>query len=1343
MIADAKQSIYWNALQGEAKDRIDFTDLKPDDQQFPYKWMRQLLDEPSTIMRTSPVPSLARKLKHLYYESKRLAKASGVVPLAFGYPMLVLPDFDAASNFSSAPLFIWELHLRPSPELPDDWMISCAADAEVRFNPFLAQQLQSKYDLDLTFLLEDVLSERKVSQLGLLKVCNEIALRLKFDGNNSTTNAVPFPSERELVEIAINNGGLVWSGVIGLFPHTNVRDLAIIDAELATLPLPAPLEANDSDDDTYAINHVNALKDPPSWLEHSYAPIDLDPYQANVLQTLQQHDQVLVTGAAQSNTSDIVSALVTNLLSNRKKTLIVAPTIKSLQSIQNQLDKIGVGEQTFILSNPHHQKKELIEALYQSSLAARKLPQFEEEDYKALLNKLNRVQKKLDAAHDLFTQPIFDGQAWTEVTGRYLESQKVATKHLLNSHLKADDFEYSHPEHEAILQKIERAELLYAELNTMKHPLRVLHSDIFSDYNHENAKSYTFDTLDAMLDDVRGVYEDFVMEQERYGALLQADFDDYYENLKSKVAEVRADISDYQQQYGDDFNKFGFFRNLRMRALGVISKRLTNILDLKKETKNKYNDLEGAFEHQRFFAYSFPRISGTLTFDKVTNNLADFEQSLEEWRAGIPNTIRQEIERLNDENINPTVEFEANIQRLDQAFEKLLTSLNQRKVYQKKFHSDASTLVKKRAYLEEVIEMLESLQYNLRDFDAYYFWTNFWLSLPTNQQSVVKALITTRPKNWTAAFNSWYFHSLLQKCYSTSYLNESSAFDDYDELLKKLQPLISEKALRYWKLKQADEVRRVRRENKFLYNALFGKSHLQFVDKLNIQALFRHEFDLISNMFPVILSLPSEVSDWMSPQKAYFDLAIINYAERIQSEDATGALWRSEKQLIIDNALSTQHLSPSLVAHAVQSNFKTLSLKYLYSDVAPAWQSFVNAAFHNDGARRTLSVAPATTLPNIQIINIEGTFLEPQQINKEEADQVVHLLNQIEADKNGKYPSVGIVCFTKAQFQLIQSYIEQIKQRRVAGNELILQLELSGLQVIYYQDLYDHRFDVVITSAVYGLTVENRLTNAIEALALDEARYGINAALHCAKQKMYWLNSLPNNYIEHFANATKKRQQVANILANWILYARALEYNAPNTQQAILTRLQANATAPITQNKAALTPNTFIKAIAEGLMPYLEEGRLTIQPTRKEMDIDLLIAPIHFGQPAIALQSDGSFWRLPKGAHQWENISSEYIRSEGIDYEAFWSVEFWKAPEIAVKQLAAIIIKHDEHFRPKPPVSIVSDNDEVLIINDDNAVIEIEEGNEGMTDAALELPPATDTNTDNNGEIEERGFKFE
>ena len=191
--------------------------------------------------------------------------------------------------------------------------------------------------------------------------------------------------------------------------------------------------------------------------------------------------------------------------------MIIANEVNSLKAIQSHLGKIGLGELTLMMSSPEHEKSRLYEAVYQSWLGAKKLPQYEEEDFQHALNKCIRLGNRLDNSYRAFRNPVFAKSNWTELVGQFYDNQTQEGKHLLSNHLKPQKYQFTKAEYEDLENKIEQGYDLYNDLNTLKHPLRVLHNDIFTEKTHSEASAFTFDTVDKILKEISALYNKYVV----------------------------------------------------------------------------------------------------------------------------------------------------------------------------------------------------------------------------------------------------------------------------------------------------------------------------------------------------------------------------------------------------------------------------------------------------------------------------------------------------------------------------------------------------------------------------------------------------------------------------------------------------------------------------------------------------------------------------------------------------------------------------------------------------------------------------------------------------------------
>lgn len=1264
LFAEYENSIYWDALPEKQHSRVGLDDLVVNDANLPQRWMKTLLDTSALGLEVNPVPSVARKIKNLEYETLVYQQEIGAKSLGLGYPLFIHKDQTDPHKYIAAPLFIWQLDLIPQTENSDSWILRRAVDAPILPNKLLFQYLKSQFGIDLYSKALQAATDGRVTQLELLKITNEISIILDFSTNNNSINVEPCPSPEQLEEMLTQGGGIKWSGVLGHFPLVGASMIPLMD-DMINQP-----EGETTSDDTEGFR------------QHSFSVLPVNAMQSAVLRALDNHGQIVVEGARGTGKVYNTVSIITNALANRAKILVVAPNKAQLKEVKSLLSSMELGDLAYILLDPVAEKTKLANALFQNSNNTRRLPAFEEEDYLQILNLTQRLQNKLDKAHEAISTPIFKGKNWTDVSGFFLKNHLKEGKQLLNSQLFTHNYLFEEAEYDELMPKVERGSYLYSKLNTLKHPLRVLNPAICAEMDFDAAKSFTHDTVEDILKKINDLYLKYVMHLEAYSDKLENVFEQYYNNLKQKASAIEEDIDDYKDRYGSDFNKSGGLRNLKLSLTKVFSKRNANILEAKNKVLQDFEDLRGDYEHKRYFAHVFNKIRG-FSFDKLDESIKDFEQSLEEWKASIPTLIHHELQRLKEGTSHFDIDYKDKIAELDKDFEEFLEYLNNTNLYQKQFTSDADTLIKKRAYLEEVTEQIETLQYNLRDFDDYYNWTSFWLGLSGKEQDLLKALIKTKPTNWEAAFNSWYLHNLLSKYYSADVIQSNDLLEQYHTSSGQLKDFLVKKAQKYWKLRQSGEVRRVRKENKLLYNTIFGKNREKLTYEATSRSILRGDFDLISNMFPVFLTTPAIASEYLPQQKDLFDIVIVLGAEAIQAEEAIGALWRGKREVIFgDNQLGSIRNAASLLTAVRQANYKHFTLHQVDEFNDEKLLKFRNAAFYNN----QLTILPQfkrSYEKNMEVIDIQGVYIPEEGVNREEAEQIMHLLNKVEVKENGHYPSVGIACFTIPQRNLLMQYLRQIKQHRVAGNEKIAQLEEAGLSVHHINDLQAHKFDVVIVSTTFAEDKSGFFPTDITQINEIEGLQGLNALTSCAIRKVIICTSISDEFISHYAQHSSSARGL-NILSNYIAYANAVQ-NQDETQQDNILQGLLSASRDIHDEVPYAEARNFVNVVEEALQPYFEQGRIATNQQFDGLQVDFVINPAHPEQPPIAVQCDGFFWRFPKGAYASDKVMQRQLKALGYEYMPIWSVDWWKNPNLAGKKLAGQFIKHDEKFMPPPP----------------------------------------------------------
>lgn len=123
----------------------------------------------------------------------------------------------------------------------------------------------------------------------------------------------------------------------------------------------------------------------------------------------------------------------------------------------------------------------------------------------------------------------------------------------------------------------------------------------------------------------------------------------------------------------------------------------------------------------------------------------------------------------------------------------------------------------------------------------------------------------------------------------------------------------------------------------------------------------------------------------------------------------------------------------------------------------------------------------------------------------------------------------------------------------------------------------------------------------------------------------------------------------------------------------------------------SLDPNAFQVAISNYLQHYIAPERLHLNKSIQGVLTDIIISPIHAGQPPIAIICDGGLLKQAKYDFQLAVDKTRILKAENHLIQYVWSVNWWKNSDLALQPLLAFIIDWDKQYNvateaPKPSV---------------------------------------------------------
>jgi len=469
-----------------------------------------------------------------------------------------------------------------------------------------------------------------------------------------------------------------------------------------------------------------------------------------------------------------------------------------------------------------------------------------------------------------------------------------------------------------------------------------------------------------------------------------------------------------------------------------------------------------------------------------------------------------------------------------------------------------------------------------------------------------------------------------------------------------------------------EEVRELKRKNKKGYARLFDKNNIQKSSDRHLAHLMMEGWDAISAIFPIMFTTPHNATHVLPQKENYYDLVIFDEANRFSVETANGFA-NLGKRMIIVGSNDTFGNETSLLQYAKENNVPSVQLKYRYPKTSGGLNQLENP------------------FQKFDVENLEGRFNEKTGVNDVEAQHVIRLLNNIERTPQRVFPSVGIICFTIEQRDLISAYLLKIKQQNTNGADKIRQLERNGMGIFHIDELYGQHFDILMVSlSIGGVNVKGQLTRKVAFFNSPEGISHIKLLLHKAPEKTYLIHSISEDYLKSFL--AKPHDEGTYLLANLIQLATYSEAGNEEGQKAVLTIINEG------KELATGTP-IFAKETKFALRPYLETRRMQESVPMGKVTLPLTVQPVYENEPPHVIHPDGFFANASYTSFYWEYQQRELAKKCGFQYTPIWSVRWWKNSEQEARRLASQIIKQDKRFEAK-----ANNMDEDVVIEESGTI---------------------------------------
>jgi superfamily I DNA and/or RNA helicase len=594
-----------------------------------------------------------------------------------------------------------------------------------------------------------------------------------------------------------------------------------------------------------------------------------------------------------------------------------------------------------------------------------------------------------------------------------------------------------------------------------------------------------------------------------------------------------------------------------------------------------------------------------------------------------------------------------------------------------------------------VIGLKEKVKKCIDDYGYFWQfqkWKRYFNSNSEHVQKLIAAIESQEPEKRMNAFKSWYLNQKLGIIYHEEGLEEVEGdLSQLIEIQAELKQLQYNKITNYWKDRQNESVEKYQKEKgniKRLYNFRQNK---EFGRKNALRKIIATDFELFSDLFPVILTNPVACSSVLPMKSNLFDIVIFDEASQLRIEDTYASYLRgaykvisgdrhqmppssyfqSGQSIAIEGEITEEieesafmAESESLLEFAEENTIRQTYLEFHYRSRHPWLIDFSNAAFYGS---RLIPMPAVKEYKPIHFKSVEGLYSEG--INVPEADAVVDILaNQIEPIDNGEMPSVGVATTNIAQRNLIWDRISKRRFEDPEFSKKMASLNNNGFFVKNLENIQGDERDIIIMATTFGPDEEGNFRQNFGPLNQTDGYRLLNVIITRAKYQVYVCSSIPTPM---FSNYKKLIEENGNngrgIFYAYLAYALAIEQGNETERQNILNYIAKHCKESNlgTQNKHIAGPFENIlkdqlgKTIDnENIMPIFQFGGFYL---------DMLVALKN--QSNVALECNGGHDIVADEAYSHLQYRQKLLQNYGYKYVHLWSLDFWKKPEKSLNRL--------------------------------------------------------------------------
>jgi len=964
---------------------------------------------PSNLVFNTLSPALTWEIFH---KQKLFYSRFGTPSLKVGYPLLVSIQ---GNEVKSIPFFIWDISLTPVDKVGVKWMFYRNVSLLPVVNPVILAL--PSFD-KLKAVISPFLNKNGID-LDDFRAINQ-AVDPLFNRNDVI---VPL-SAAENIEIRKNE-----------YKILNSVQLMVLKSLFGQ-----------KEDSIYFDKNQNLTL--PG---HSFGLQVLLPEQAAAYHKTQENTHTIIEGTAGTGKKFLLFNMVSNALSNGRTCLIISENNGFFTSMDHFFSSNNL-ENLVLSQNGSEQLRQLIKRLTFIIQQEKNSPVFAGDNFKEILASCQRLFTKLSLAYAASRKKIFDQLDWTEVVTLFLQSVSSDEIKLVNIRIPTDNFKFIPSEFYSLLSEIEPLQKRFEAINTLQHPLNVLNTSLIDLSDFEEGADQFHLLLNEERNNFRFILVEYSNGLAQYSDSLNIHLFNEIQLIIELIEELKNKFDGYFDLYGNDFI---YTKSFSLLLYSKVADRGKKIIEAREELNVLFQQLSNKIQNQNIWVFpEIPQDFGASHLGDWMVYIDALKESAVEWQSRLPDYVNEEVLRASSTNVNSFGNMKDLFVELETLMDEAIHRFNTKSFFLEKLEHHSLTLVAREKWLESLVNNLDLILLNFRDFPVFYQWQLSWKNLSKGAKTIIQSFSTINPEDWSMTFKNWYLHQVLLRHYHHQLPDSSLPLETFEADWELFRSMLPRQIQSVWFQKRKERIKQLRKEEKQTLQKIirwFEKESLNEVDYL----LFLKDINpLLTDCFPVVCMTVNQLNELFEDYSSlHFDH--IFWGDASYSSPAVLSKFQSLAPRV------TYFYNPSFPNEYIDNELKhrypvsRLSKIHCFYPGNP-WQQW-------QGGHPTIH---AIKDANVHFHRINGV-LQPNGINEAEATFLINELSKIRYSTPENIPTIGVVCLTETQRNFISTLIFKIQQQESTLNNHFTHLVNYGLEILTPDDIQSKHFHSVYLLTTY------------------------------------------------------------------------------------------------------------------------------------------------------------------------------------------------------------------------------------------------------------------------------------